>query len=560
MSSALLRLDKLEPLVDAHSGKLEPSVYGIVDRVDNVDGELMPNIIRKWKGTIGDMVPTDDDPTILMIEKLEPAILKHKKYKCFFGGRGGTKSRFAQDVMAGDINSCGSRVYVLRERMKSLKESIYSGINKSIKDLKLTGFLPVPSHWEIRHKTGGVFTFGGMQNIIDMKGSSNYKYFLMEEAARTKQITIDTLGPTLRDTKGAELWYLWNSESSNDAMSQEFIVPYQAQIDRDGFYEDEHHLIIKVGYQDNPWFRHDESLSQELAKDKAKVADGRMSQNRFDHIWNGAFNDDIDNSVICADWFDACIDAHIKLGIDINGGKVASLDPSDIGKDADGYAERQGITFTKIEEIEAENGNRAFDIASRNAKDFGADVFGWDADGIGAMLRDQGEVNFNGTKTHVFMYKGSTSVHMPDAPFTAESSVVSSSSGRLNKDIFANKKAQNIISFADRVYKTWEAVTLGKYHNPDDLISFASETIDPRMMQKLRAEACKVPLKPSDRIAFYTKEEMRKGILMTGGLRVVIPSPNLFDACVLSFDKDSIINKIIPVDIGALIMPTTNYY
>ena len=246
MSSLAKRLDYLEPLVMASTGKLEKSVYGVVDRVDLVDGELIPHFIRRWKGTIGDMTATLEDPTICLIEKLEPMILKHKKYKCMYGGRAGTKSRLAQDVMAGEINSCGSKVYVLRERMKSLKESIYAGINKSIKDLNLAGFLPVPSHWEIRHKTGGVFTFGGMSNIIDMKGSSNYKYFLMEEAARTKQTTIDTLGPTLRDTKGAELWYIWNPESSTDAMSQEFIVPYQAALDRDGYYEDDYHLIIKV--------------------------------------------------------------------------------------------------------------------------------------------------------------------------------------------------------------------------------------------------------------------------------------------------------------------------
>ncbi|WP_094752281.1 phage terminase large subunit [Psychromonas sp. CD1] len=299
-------------------------------------------------------------PLFYLIEKLEPMILKHKKYKCMFGGRAGTKSRFAQDIMSGEINSCGSKVYVLRERMKSLKESIYAGINKSIKDLSLKGFLPVPSHWEIRHKTGGVFTFGGMGNIIDMKGASNYKFFLMEEAARTKQSTIDTLGPTLRDTPGAELWYLWNNESSSDAMSQEFIIPFQAEIDRDGYYEDDYHLIIKVGFQDNPWFEHDESLLGEYKKDKEKMESKRMSKARFNHIWLGDFIDDVESSVIIAEWFDACIDAHIKLGIEPRGAKISSFDPADTGGDAKGYAERHGIVFTCLDEIEAENGNRAF--------------------------------------------------------------------------------------------------------------------------------------------------------------------------------------------------------
>ena len=359
MSSLLKEVKRIKPLVAAASGKLEPSVYGIVDRVDLIDGKMVPNCVRKWKGTIGNMHPTNEEPNILLIEKLEPMILKHKKYKCAFGGRAGTKTRMAQDVMIGEINSQGSRVYVLRERMKSLKESIYAGIEQSIKRLRFMGFLPVPSKWEIRHKTGGLFTFGGMQNIIDMKGAAAYKFFLMEEAARTKQSTIDTLGPTLRDMPGAELWWLWNPESSQDPMSQEFIVPYQDAIDRDGYYEDDYHLVIKVGKEDNPWFEYDESLKQEYDKDHAKMLDGRMSKSRFNHIWRGMFNDEIESSVILDDWFNACIDAHKKLGIEPRGAKVVAFDPADIGGDAKGYIERQGIVFTCLDEIMGENGNVA---------------------------------------------------------------------------------------------------------------------------------------------------------------------------------------------------------
>jgi len=544
MAKALAkRLDVIEPMILAQSGMLEHSVYGIVDRVDNIDGELVPHCIRKWKGTIGNMAPTDEAPTILLIEKLEPAILKHKKYKCFYGGRGGTKSRMAQDVCAGEVNGQGSKIFVLRERMKSLKESIYAGIEKSIKDLNFSGFRSVPTLWEIRHKTGGKFTFGGLQNVIDMKGASNYKIFLTEEAAKTKQQTIDTLGPTLRDTPGAELWFLWNPESSQDPMSQEFILPYQAHIDRDGFYEDEHHLIIKVGYQDNPWFAHDESLRQELEKDKQKRDDGRMSMARFNHIWEGHFNDDVESSIIISDWFDSCIDAHKKIGFEPVGAKVVAFDPSDVGNDAAGYIERHGVVFTGVDEIEGENGNRKFDIACRNAKNYNCDTFGWDGDGLGAMLRDQAEKAFGQTKVHTFMYKGSSEVHNPDADFMSVNTSIDIKVGRKNKDVFLNKKAQNLTSFAERVYKTYEAVKHGKYYNPEDLISFCSESIKPNMMQKLRSEACKIPLKPSDRIAFYTKQEMRKGIMLPDGKRQVIPSPNLLDAAVLSFDFASIINK-----------------
>ncbi|AUR85014.1 terminase large subunit [Vibrio phage 1.067.O._10N.261.52.C9] len=560
MSSLLNRLKRVEPLAQAASGKLEPSVYGVVDRVDLIEGKLVPNCVRKWKGTIGNMHPTDEDPNILLVAKLEPMILKHKKYKCAFGGRAGTKTRMAQDVMIGEINSQGSRVYVLRERMKSLKESIYAGIEQSIKRLKFMGFLPVPSKWEIRHKTGGLFTFGGMQNIIDMKGAAAYKFFLMEEAARTKQSTIDTLGPTLRDMPGAELWWLWNPESSQDPMSQEFIVPYQDAIDRDGYYEDDYHLIIKVGKEDNPWFEYDESLKQEYEKDFIKMQDGRMSKSRFNHIWCGMFNDDIESSIIIDDWFNACIDAHKKLGIEPKGAKIAAFDPADTGGDAKGYIERQGIVFTCIGEIIAENGNRAMDEACRRAIMFGADVFGYDADGLGATLRDNAAKCFSGKSTHIFAYKGSGAIHNPEAMFKSDNSNVTIKGDVKNKDVLYNRKAQNIISFAERVYRTYEAVEKGVYHDPETLISFCSESIKPNMLQKIKAEACKIPLKPGDTIRFYTKDELKKGIMLSDGSRIKIPSPNLFDAAKLSFDKDSIITKVEEIDLDAIYTSNVNYW
>ena len=568
MSSLLSkRLDKIEPLVNAASGSLEPTVFGVIDSVADVSGVLVPNIIRRWEGTIGNMKQTDKEPTVLLVEKLEPAILKHKKYKCFFGGRGGMKTRFAQNVMSSDVHSSASRIYVLRERMTSLKESIYAGIESTVKKSGLGGFLPVPSKWEIRNANGGKFTFGGMQNIIDMKGASDYKYMLMEESEKTKQVTIDTLGPTLRDMEGAELWWLWNTGSSQDPMSKEFILPYQADIDRDGYYEDEHHLIIKLTYKDNPWFKHDKSLQQELDKDRLKVERGIMTKARFKGIWDGGFNDDIASSVIKEDWFSACIDAHKKLGIEQRGAVIAACDPSDTGNDPCGYMARQGIVVFAVDEIQAENGNRKMDEACKRAILDGCDSFGYDADGLGATLRDNVDKSFSGKNVNIYAYKGSTGIHNPEGEFKSETAGLTNRAKILkNKDVLFNKKAQNTLSFSERVFRTWEAVVEGKYHDPDTLISFATYDeekgigIKPNMMEKLKAESSKVPIKPGDTVKFYTKPELRKGIQMPDGSRLSVPSPNLFDACVLSFDKDSIIVKNEPIPIDNLYISTVNHW
>lgn len=534
----------------AASGRLEPTVYGVIDRVDKVDGELVPNILRRWKGTIGDMVETDEEPTVLLVPKLEPFILKHKKYKLYFGGRGGMKTRFAQNVLVSDVHSSATKNYVLREHMNALKESIYAGIEDTISKSGLGGFMSVPSQWEIRNGNGGKFVFGGMKNIISMKGAASFKRFLMEEAEKTKQSTIDILGPTLRDMPGAELWYLWNTGSSQDPMSKEFITPYQAQLDKAGYYEDDYHMIVKLTFEDNPWFEHDESLQQELDKDRQKVKRGIMSQSRFDGIWYGKFNDDVANSVIKEDWFKACIDAHKKLGFEARGAITSACDPSDTGNDPCGFVSRQGVVFFDVDEIEAENGNRKMDEACKRAIHAGADSFGYDADGLGATLRDNVSKAFSGKKTNIYAYKGSSSIHHPEAPFKSETAGLTNTKKDLkNKDVLYNKKAQNIISTAERIFRTWEAVVEGKYHDPDTLISFDSETIKPEMLEKLKAEACKTPIKPGDTVKFYTKDELRKGVPLPDGSRIKIPSPNLFDAVNVSLDNDSIINlakKVIP--------------
>lgn len=519
------------------AGEIKESVYGIVDRVDIIDGKKVPHFCRKWKGTIGNMRATDEEPTFYCIEKLEPCLLKHKKYKCLFGGRAGTKSMFAMDAMIGDVNAHGSKCYVLREHLKQLKDSIYSGIATRITDNNLGGFTPVPTQWEIRHNSGGRFTFGGMQNIIGMKGSFRYKYFLMEEAARTKQQTIDTLGPTLRDVEGAELWYVWNPESISDPMSKEFIVPYQAQLDRDGYYEDDYHLIIKVGYKDNPWFMHDESLRTELEKDKAKVASGIMTDGRYKHIWEGGFMDDIENSLIKEEWFDSCVDAHKTLGFEALGGVVYAFDPADTGGDAHGYAIRHGRVITSVGEIDAPNGNRATDEAVGMARNNGADYFRWDCDGLGATLRDNVAAGSKGTRIEPLPFKGSESPEDPDHPFV-DSEHYSIKESPTNKNCLRNKRAQGYVMLAAAMRKTHEAVQKAKQGiapaiNIDDLISFDSDGL--KNKAKLKAELCRLPIKPaSGQICLYSKDEMRRGIIMHDGSRLVIPSPNMGDSVMMS--------------------------
>jgi phage terminase large subunit len=244
----------------------------------------------------------------------------------------------------------------------------------------------------------------------------------------------------------------------------------------------------------------------------------------------GHFNDDIANSVIQEDHFKACIDAHKKLGFEQRGAIVSACDPSDTGSDPCGFTSRQGVVFFDVREIDAENGNRKMDEACKVAISHGCDSFGYDADGLGATLRDNVDGAFSGKATNIYAYKGSSEIHDPEAEFKSETAGLTNRKKVLkNKDVLFNKKAQNIISFAERVFRTWEAVVEGKPHDPDKLISFASydpetkQGIMPNMMEKLKSEATKTPIKNGDTVRFYTKPELRKGVVLPDGSRLVIP-------------------------------------
>jgi len=233
------------------------------------------------------------------------------------------------------------------------------------------------------------------------------------------------------------------------------------------------------------------------------------------------------------------------VGFDGRCAVVAACDPSDTGNDPFGYVARRGSVFFAVDEIQGENGNRMMDSACGRAIREGCDSFGYDADGLGATLRDNVSAAFNGKTTNIYAYKGSSEIHNPEQEFKSEAAQLTNSDRPLkNKDVLKNKKAQNVIGFAERVFRTWEAVVEGKYHDPETLVSFDSETIPPAMLEKLKAEACKTPIKPGDTVQFYTKRELSKGVLLGDGLRLKLPSPNLFDAAVLSFDKQAIISQV----------------
>ena len=488
----------------------EKTVYGIYRPVEGVFGGELIKCIQEVGGNY---IEVDKEPHVTIAEKLESFITKKKRFKIALGGRSGTKSEAFGSIFAANAKDYGEKTLCLRELQNSIDDSVHALLSNVIKRSGFTDFDITEK--AIRYKSEDVFKFKGMARNEDaVKSVSGFKKSWVEEAQSISDLSLTKLTPSIRK-EGSELWFSLNPGSSEDPVSKRFMLPFLDKLLSDGYYEDDLHLIVWINYYDNPWHK---ELEGERLWDKKN-----RSQADYDHIWLGHFNDEIENALIKAEWFDACIDAHKKLGFPARGAKFASHDPSDTGGDSKGFALRHGSVVTHIEEKLSGNVNEGGDWACDLAIRHQADHYTWDCDGMGVALNRDTAKSFQGKKIQIAMFKGSESPDNPDNIYepTSDSPMINQKTW---KESVKNKRAQYYLKLRDRIYKTYRAVEFGEYHDPDYLISFCS---DIKLINKLRAELCRMPVKPNGSGLFelYTKPEMKN--------KFKVSSPNLGDSVMM---------------------------
>lgn len=452
--------------------------------------------------------------------KLAPLVEKHKPIKVAFGGRSSGKSVGYGDIFTGlKMHVEKADIYCLREFQDSISDSVHRVFKSSIEDrLKLQG-------WDVQNNTviapNGARTRykGASRNPDSIQSAQGYKYSWFEEAQTASQESLDKLLPTILRNPGSECWFSANPQSSADPFSQRFIVPYQDQLQSQGYYEDDLHLIVIVNWRDNPWWNESQEALRSWDYDN-------LNRAKYDWIWEGAFNDSVEDALIMSEWFDACIDAHTRLGFYPVGLRMSSHDPSDEGSDSKGFAARHGSVVEMIAEKESGNVNDGGDWATGLAIQYRSDAYTWDCDGLGVGLNRQTSQAFDGKQVLVAMFKGSESCDNPDAIYNPVEGLQLQDQKK-QKEVFKNKRAQYYSELRDRVLRTYNAVVKGIYSDPDKLISFDSTKISKPMMQKLRSELCRVPVKPNRNglVELYTKPEMLS--------KFKIKSPNLADSVMM---------------------------
>lgn len=455
-------------------------------------------------------------PTLQVNHKIWEAMNKPQPIIVLISGRGAGKSVGVGDVLTFEMDTKGYDIYCLREFQLLLEDSVHKVFKGSIlKRLKLDGWTITDNY--VKAPNGAKTTYrGAARNPDNIQSAQDYLRSWFEEAHTISQESLDKLLPTIIRNPGAKCIFTANPQSSNDPFSQRFIVPYLSRLDSQGFYEDKLHYICKTSWRDNPWWNEEIGMLREWDYENLPRA-------KYDWIWEGGFNDSVENSIILPEWFDACIDAHVKLGIQPTGAIMAAHDPSDTGPDSKGYAMRHGIVVLDVQEMATGNINEGGEWALGLARNARVDNFTWDCDGMGVGLSLQVSEAFKGTNTAINMFKGSEEPDTPDAMYNPPPGAPIANNKKW-KDVAKNKRAQYYLKLKDRIYKTYCAIQNGKYVDVDELISFSSSI---KSLQTLRSELCRMPTKPnsSGKLDLYTKEEM-KG-------KFKFKSPNLADSVMM---------------------------
>lgn len=347
------------------------------------------------------------------------------------------------------------------------------------------------------NNTGSEFVFFGLRsNVTQIKSLEGADIVWIEEAESVTEKSWDVLIPTIRKP-GSEIWISFNPDDELDDTYQRFVVnpPKGA-------------LVVRVTWRDNPWF------PEELRREKDELEAANLK--KYLWIWEGECNQSYTDSIIQPEWFEAAIDAHVKLGIKPQGVKVVGFDPADEGEDEKALSYRHGVVVYDIQEWLEGDLSDAIDRAYSFCETNHVDDFVYDSIGIGAGVKVAMKKNVGKKSITVSGFCGSEKVREPKAKYLED---------KTNEDMFKNLRAQYIWLLRDRFENTYKAVVKGEYIDPEEIISISSD-IDKDVLHKLRKET--------------TRIERKRGGLGNSFIQIVSKtdmdeSPNLFDSLVYVF-------------------------
>lgn len=437
---------------------------------------------------------------------------KPSRGKVLHGGRMSSKSWDTAANLVRILQSVKVRVLCTRMFQNRIEDSVYATIKSQIERFGLLHKFEFLKN-KIRCTTTGseVFFYGLARNITEIKSLEGITILWIEEAHALTELMWEVLEPTIIRNQGAECWVIFNPQLVTDFAYQRFVVN-----------PPEGYIVRQINYDENPFLATDALAGIEIKREE--------DLEKFNHIYGGQPLDNDDNSIIKRSWIMAALDAHEKLGIEISGEKRLGFDVADSGPDLNATCYAHGVTLLHVDKWKGgrdemfDSCERVYDFATdKRAKVF-YDPIGVGA-GVGANilkldqfrqmdLDAQGLIDFK--KIPYTAWAASGAILNPEDEYAE---------GKLNKDMFANVKAQAWWSVADRFYMTYAAIMLGESYDPDSIISISSdcdhiEALVTELSTPFKSKAL------SGKVKVESKEDLAKRD---------IKSPNLADAFIMAY-------------------------
>ena len=209
-------------------------------------------------------------------EKLA-CLFEPARYKIAYGGRGGAKSwGFARALLILGAQR-KLRVLCAREFQNSIAESAHALLAQQIDLLGLAGLYEVQEK-RILGSNGTEFIFKGLRhNISSVKSTEGIDVCWVEEARTVSKSSWDVLIPTIRK-EGSEIWISFNPELEDDETYKRFVKSPPTGA-----------VVVKIGWQDNPWFP--ATLRQEALDLKARDPAAYLT------VWEGHCKQVLDGAI-----------------------------------------------------------------------------------------------------------------------------------------------------------------------------------------------------------------------------------------------------------------------
>lgn len=201
-------------------------------------------------------------------EKLR-CIFEPRRYKTFYGGRGGAKSWSIARYLLLSGAEKPLRILCTREVQKSIKQSVHKLLSDQIQAMGLGSFYEVQES-VIKGANGTEIVFAGLSDLTaeSIKSYEGIDKCFCEEAQVISKRSWDILIPTIRKPD-SEILISLNPELDTDETYQRMIVnPPEGSI------------VVQVNYSDNPWFPEVLEMERQHAKATMPLAE-------YENIWEG---------------------------------------------------------------------------------------------------------------------------------------------------------------------------------------------------------------------------------------------------------------------------------